>query len=484
MEKNFLINIDNYQITTLSNSLKKITSKNPNLYALHCASLKDKKILKKTFYFIKNIYCFEEFYLENYKKIDINEFEMIEKSLGLTLDELDRSFQSYAKYYVHPILSSKKRIEMSKKRAILNYKFYSMIFDVFKPNIIIHEHSGGTGSKILWNLCEKFNCAYYFFKGLYFEKKFVFLDHKDFSYPFFDEKILKKYSKTEVEVFKNETLSVNKIAPYEKQAKLFQKVLLKKKFVNFFNKAKIYYSSTAEENYFYNRFPPILDNIIFYSYTKLRKFFFINFIEEKVSLNNKYVGVFLQVEPELSTYSLNNKKISFIDLISTLSKLLPDDYKIYVKEHPSQSINSRFRSLKFFKELKKIDNVKICPLNLDSIDFIKKSQFIATGGGTAVFECIMYNIPCLVFGKHFYFNFKSVFSIEEAKDISRAINKIKLYKATEKIEYDNLNFALNIRNSMLDGYLFLNDENNNEQQIKPNDELIFNSLNKFFELIK
>ena len=48
----------------------------------------------------------------------------------------------------------------------------------------------------------------------------------------------------------------------------------------------------------------------------------------------------------------------------------------------------------------------------------------------------MYNTPCLVFGKHFYFNFKSVFSIEEAKDISRAINKIKLYKATEKIEYD------------------------------------------------
>ena len=136
MEKNFLINIDNYQITTLSNSLKKITSKNPNLYALHCASLKDKKTLKKIFYFIKNIYCFEEFYLENYKKIDINEFEMIEKSLGLTLDELDRGFQSYAKYYVHPILSLKKRIEISKKRVILNYKFYSMIFDDFKPKFV------------------------------------------------------------------------------------------------------------------------------------------------------------------------------------------------------------------------------------------------------------------------------------------------------------------------------------------------------------
>ena len=41
-------------------------------------------------------------------------------------------------------------------------------FSKFKPDIVLHEHAGGTGSKILWNFCKRHNCKYYFFKGLYF----------------------------------------------------------------------------------------------------------------------------------------------------------------------------------------------------------------------------------------------------------------------------------------------------------------------------
>ena len=45
--KNYLINLDGYQINTLANAFQKITIKNPNRYALHCLLIKDKETLKK-----------------------------------------------------------------------------------------------------------------------------------------------------------------------------------------------------------------------------------------------------------------------------------------------------------------------------------------------------------------------------------------------------------------------------------------------------
>ena len=481
MEKNFLINLDSYQIITLAESIKKISSKKPNLYALHCASKSDKKILEKNFPFLKYIYCFEEFYLENYDLIDISEYEEVEKNLGLDFKDFNRGFESYSKYYIRPLLSKKKQIEIIKKRVILNYKFYTKIFNEFKPNIVIHEHSGGTGSKIFWNLCKKVNCDYYFFKGLYFEKKFVFLNHKDFSYPLFNEKSLNKFSHENIENFKKNTMLVKKIAPFEKQAKLFQKTNYTQKIINFIQRSKVYYSSTKEENYFHNRFPPILDNIFYYLYTKIRKPIFKKFIVDKIDLSEKYITVFLQVEPELTTYSLNSEKINIINLVSSLSKVIPSNYKIYIKEHPSQEINSRFRPIIFFRKLKKIPNVKICPLDFNSIELLKNSEFIVTGGGTIVYESILHNIPSIIFGKHFYFNFKSIFKIDDMDNLNEVVNNVNRYREEKFDENYNLTFSMNIKDSMLDGYLFLSKDKKNE--IKSNDKIILKSLEKFFKHI-
>lgn len=485
MKKNILINLDGYQHITLTNPLKKILSEGKNNYAFHCANVKDKNLIKKNFKSFNNIFCNEDFFIKNFTKINLDKYEKIIEKLNLDLNEIDRGFNLYSKYYVRPFLSKDKKNEISKKRIILNYEFYLELFKEFKPEIIIHEHSGGVGSSILWQLCKMYDCKYFFFKGLYFKKKFFFLNHKDFSNPYFDSNKITQYPKIEIDNFKNEINKANDISPYEKQTKQYQKINLQKTIINFLKRAKKYYSSSSEINYYYNRFPPILDNIIYNYITKLRKFYFNFFLQDKIDLSKKYVAVYLQVEPELSTYSLNNKDISFINLIKILSKLLPDDYKIYVKEHPSQSINSRFRSLDFFYKLKKINKVKLCPINFNSLELMKKSRFITTGGGTIVFESIVNNIPSIVFGKNFYLNFKTIFPIKNLSEIKDTIKKINLYKLNifeNENENENINYALNIKNSMLDGYLFLSKDTPIDE-IKKNDELIYQSLNKFFSFI-
>lgn len=484
MKKNILINLDGYQLITLTNPLKKILLEDRNNFAFHCAYIEDKKKIKKNFSSTINIFCYEEFVKDNFNKINLNEYEEIIKNLDLNLKDIDRGFDDYSNYYIRPFISEKKKDEISIKRVILNYKFYLCLFKEFKPNIIIHEHSGGVGSTILWQLCKKINCRYFFFKGLYFDKKFFFLDHKDFSYPFFNANKLTQFSNTELENFKSEIKRTNNLAPFEKQSKLFQKINLTKSLISFFLRAKNYYKNDPELNYFYNRFPPILDNVIYNLFTKSREFFFKKFIQDDINLSKKYVVVYLQVEPELSTYSLNNKKIKFFDLIKVLSNLLPDDFKIYVKEHPSQKINSRFRSLSFFYKLKKIDKVEICPINFNSIELLKKSKFIVTGGGTIIFESIIYNIPSIVFGKNFYLNFKSIFIIEELYQIEEILKKINLFLLNDKFnEYENLNYALNIKYSMLDGHLFLSKDTLSYIKIE-NDKMLYKSLNKFINFIE
>ena len=93
----------------------------------------------------------------------------------------------YKKFYFQTKLSSDKQYDLDLKRTILFYNFYEEIFKNFKPNIVLHEHTGGLGSKILWEKCRQHNCKYFFIKGMYFDDRFALVDQENFTSPFFEE---------------------------------------------------------------------------------------------------------------------------------------------------------------------------------------------------------------------------------------------------------------------------------------------------------
>ena len=92
----------------------------------------------------------------------------------------------YKKFYFQTKLSSDKQYDLDLKRTILFYNFYDEIFKNFKPNIVLHEHTGGLGSKILWEKCRQHNCKYFFIKGMYFDDRFALVDQENFTSPFFE----------------------------------------------------------------------------------------------------------------------------------------------------------------------------------------------------------------------------------------------------------------------------------------------------------
>ena len=487
MTQNFLENLDGYQLEVLIQPLKKIVAENPNKFAFHCASIQDKKIIESNFSNEEKIFCAEVFFLKNFSHVNSSDFEKVKKETSLTITEIDNSFQVYSQFYFQAFLPSHKKKEISLKRAILNFKFYEKIFSEFKPDIVLHEHAGGTGSKILWNFCKRHNCKYYFFKGLYFSNKFTLLDHKDFTSPFFNIENIKNYPIEQIENFKKEFKNKVSLAPFEIHSKKINKVNFMNSLKSLAKKIVIYYKNNSEMNYLFNRFPPIVDGVILKLVSKVRKIIFSNFIVNKISLNKEFVVFFLQVEPELTSYALHNQKINIFKLLNRLSDLLPENFEIYVKEHPSQHINSRFRPLSFFDKLKKISKVKICPINYSSVELIKNSKFVLTGGGTAAFECVLYKKPCIIFAENFYFGYKGILRIESEDDLEDKIkiinDDINFSKYFENNNDENINFALNIKNSMLEGHLFLANSNKNKNEILKNNESIYNSLNKIINKI-
>ena len=86
-------------------------------------------------------------------------------------------------------------------------------------------------------------------------------------------------------------------------------------------------------------------------------------------------------------------------LIKQIAKSLPLQYKLYVKDHPWMI---GYRPRKYYREIKKIPNVKLIDVSADGIDLIQNSQAVITMPGTSGWEGLMLQKPVIVFGKIFY----------------------------------------------------------------------------------
>ena len=107
----------------------------------------------------------------------------------------------------------------------------------------------------------------------------------------------------------------------------------------------------------------------------------------------------LHFEPELATLLLAPFYVNQIALIQNIAKSLPVHFKLYVKEHPSMLY---YRSPSYFKELKKIPNLRLIDTRVNSFDLIKESKIVLTITGTAGWEAVLLKKPIITFGSCFY----------------------------------------------------------------------------------
>ena len=149
---------------------------------------------------------------------------------------------------------------------------------------------------------------------------------------------------------------------------------------------------------------------------------------EKISIypgsitETKFVYVTLNIEPEVSLYMMSPEFTNVYESIVVLSKSLPSDVVIVVKEHPCVLA---VRTKKFYQSLLKIPNVKLASVNSVTLDWVKISTFVCTITGSVGTEAV-YNLkPVLSFGKHQLINYlPSVEYVSNYDETKKSVTKL------------------------------------------------------------
>lgn len=140
----------------------------------------------------------------------------------------------------------------------------------------------------------------------------------------------------------------------------------------------------------------------------------------KVNYDKKFVFFALHLQPELHTSTLGNEYNDQVLAIERLSNLIPDDWIIYIKEHPNQMEYQRDKY--FFERLKSIKKAKLISYEEDNNQLIEKSQFVSTITGTIGWQAIQKRKPVLIFGKSWYMKLNGVFKYNIELKLSDIMN--------------------------------------------------------------
>lgn len=144
-------------------------------------------------------------------------------------------------------------------------------------------------------------------------------------------------------------------------------------------------------------------------------------------LTKRFIYLPLQLQPECTTCPMGGAYVDQILMAQMLSKLVPSDVLIYVKEHPNQERlfpDGTCRDISFYKDLLAMPNVRLVPRKFNTFELMKNAIAVATATGSAGFEGLFRGKPFLMFGHDYYQLAPGAFSIRSTDDCEKAFRSI------------------------------------------------------------
>ena len=164
----------------------------------------------------------------------------------------------------------------------------------------------------------------------------------------------------------------------------------------------------------------------------------------------------MQQEPErtlLISAPCYTDQMKTIDLIS---KSMPKDFLLVVKEHPTQGPGRGWRQISDYEKFKNNPQVFLIHPSVSASKIIKKSKLVISVSGTASLEASIFNTPSITFAKNNFtlissiqkFNSNDNLSLLIEKSLSHHVNPNEVGKYFDILEensfiFDQLNFQLN-----------------------------------------
>ncbi len=132
---------------------------------------------------------------------------------------------------------------------------------------------------------------------------------------------------------------------------------------------------------------------------KLRVLFGFQDFYDMFNPNEEFAFYPLQLEPEMSIALFAPYYNDQLWMCKQIARSLPISMTLYVKEHPGMW---GFRPRSYYKELKKIPNLKLLPPTVVNFDILKQAKLIVTLTGTSGWEAVLMKKPVITFGDTFY----------------------------------------------------------------------------------
>ncbi len=152
----------------------------------------------------------------------------------------------------------------------------------------------------------------------------------------------------------------------------------------------------------------------------------------KPDYSEPYVLFGLHYQPEATSNPAGDIFVDQRLAIDLLLKNLPDDYKIYVKEHPHQYLKQReghtCRIKEFYDDLKKNPRIRLLDINESTFKLIQHAKAVATIKGTIGFESAVYKKPVIQFGCSWYEKYPGVLKVTDEGSAQGIYSFIKDYK--------------------------------------------------------
>lgn len=170
--------------------------------------------------------------------------------------------------------------------------------------------------------------------------------------------------------------------------------------------------------------------------------------------SKQYIYVSLHSQPERTTTPEGAHFDNQWLMIEMISKSIPSDWCILIKEHPKQfkydirTVHARQES--FYRNISRVRNAHFVSLNFSQNELISKSKMTATVSGSVGWESLIKGKPVLVFSKNWHSNCKASKYVHNLNSVKKAIKSYSSMSSTE-VNKHVVDFIKSVSSSIIFG---------------------------------
>lgn len=426
------------------------------LFAIYDLTNKPKEFFKKQNFVNFSKTWFYHDHISSKNKINSKYLQEVNEKYDLDLNELaknDRILNKYNEYYdfsddeINSILESE-------------CKLFENILDEVKPDYFITTETTLQPHHLFYKICKKRGIKIFMLNHANWKKLCYISEerHKIDGVEKLDQINDKQFSFEEIE----NLFEKSKVSKYHKK---FHSEIKKSKITLVKAAIKFLFSKNDNIKTHYTYFGRNKLKVLIKEFQDImkknsRKKFIDKKLLTTITNNEKFIYFPLHQEPERSLLIAAPKFSDQLHTIKQISKNLPNNYQLYVKEHPTQGPARNWREISFYKEIMELKNVKLFHPEFDSKLLLKNCNLVISVGGTSSFEATFFGKPSLIFADLGYKIIPSIQKLNSYLELKQGIvdslkiqvnptDVINYIKKLEdnSFEFDILNFETKYQNT-------------------------------------